>query len=340
MEKFIFLATVKDRLTEMNLSQESINKHVKIFEDCFKGKNADEVDSVIQSAGGIEGILKSIYNLEVAKQKNNTGVISIITEKNTSETDEITEAAKESAENTSSPLKSEASDTPKDDFLAETDVAFSEETNTEKASEQNDNDSPTMEIPKAPNIDQHIREAEEMSETLERIPVVDVNNNEEYSAELSDYDFEMLFEEKLSKTEAVIKNLREKMTDKTYKATLPIAIIATTLIFAFVSALFPVLIATAVLFSVAYICILVAGVCFALVPIGYGIYMCFKSMPIALYELGIGIISSGVTMLLSILLYNYVKRLVPYLIKQLIKLFKFCIKLTKKYFGKQAKEEA
>ena len=321
MEKFIFLATVKDRLTEMNLPQESIDKHVKIFEDCFKGKNAEEIDSVIESAGGIDGIIKSIQNLESAKQKHSAPLTPNPPSAKNNENSEIIESNNTSPE-------------------SEENVATIDEPVTDIEPEQNDNDVPTMEIPKAPNIDKHIREAEEMTETMERIPVSQSNNDEEFSAELSEYDFEMLFEEKLSKLETAIKNIRQKMSNKAYKATLPIAILVGLLVFALVSALFPLLIASAVVFSLVYICILVAGVCFALVPIGYGIFMCFKSMPIALYELSIGIISTGFTMFSSILLYNYVKRLVPFLFKKLIKLFKYCIKLTKRYFGKQVKEEA
>ena len=321
MEKFIFLATVKDKLTEMNLPKESIDKHVKIFEDCFKGKNAEEIDGVIESAGGIDGIIKSIQNLENAKQKNipdfSATSISDKTENDASNIEETTPSINwESISNFTEDVLDEATEDP----------AGSEV--------------PTMEIPKAPNIDKHIREAEEMTETMERIPVSPNNNEEEFSAELSEYDFEMLFEEKLSKIETFLKNLRQNLSIKRYKTTLPLAIIIASLVFILVSALFPLLIASAVIFSAMYICILVAGVCFAIVPIGYGIYMCFKSMPIALYELSIGIISSGITMFSSILLYNYVKRLVPYLFKKLIKLFKFCIKLTKRYFGKQVKEEA
>ncbi len=320
MEKFIFLATIKDKLAEMNLPQESIDKHVKIFDDCFKGKNAEEIDAMLESAGGVEGIIKSIQNLEIVKQKrapkSPEPFIKTKSDGNVENVEGTT---------TSPDLKSK--------------IEVSEEVPTYAEQEQADNELPTMEMPKAPNIDKHIQEAEELSETMERIPVQPVVN-EEFSAEISDYDFELLFQEKLTKIESSIKNLRKKLSSKTYKATLPIALIITALVFVLVSALFPILVVSAAVFSIAYICLLVAGVCFAIVPIGYGIYMCFKSMPIALYELGIGIISSGITMFSCILLYNYVKRLVPYLFKKLIKLFKYCIKLTKRYFGKQVKEEA
>ena len=164
MEKFIFLATVKDRLTEMNLPQESIDKHVKIFEDCFKGKNAEEVDGVIESAGGIDGIIKSIQNLESAKQKKSVNTTPESTSADDSNTNDTTIESEENTANVEEPVSD-----------AET--------------EQNDNEVPTMEIPKAPNIDKHIREAEEMTETMERIPVSQSTSDEEFSAELSEYDW-------------------------------------------------------------------------------------------------------------------------------------------------------
>jgi hypothetical protein len=67
--------------------------------------------------------------------------------------------------------------------------------------------------------------------------------------------------------------------------------------------------------------------------------MCFKTLPIALYELGIGVTVLGITMFFSILLYNYVKRLTPFLFKQLKRLFKYNNKLAKRYFNKPIKEE-
>ncbi|MBR5322855.1 MAG: hypothetical protein IKU48_04860 [Clostridia bacterium] len=320
MEKFIFLATIKDRLAEINLPKESIDKHLNIFEDCFKGKSSDEIDSVIESAGGVDGIIKSIQNLENVKTKKN----------------------QDTSVNASAPVEDIIKDIQNTMSKESPEVAPEslDEVLSDISNDTADNDVPTMEIPKARNIDKHIREAEEMTETMERIPVLQDKQDEEFSAELSEYDFEMLFEERLSKLEILLNNIRKKISPKKYKATMPVAIIIASLAFAVVGALFPLLILSSVAFSIAYICTVVAGVCFAIIPIGYGIYMSFKLLPIALYELSIGIISLGITMLLSILLYNYVKRLVPFLFKKIIELFKFCIKLSKCYFGKQVKEEA
>lgn len=352
MEKFIFLATLKDRLTEMNLPQESINKHTKLFDDCLKGKSAEEIEKIIEGAGGIDGIVASIGNLESAKSKNKKSKTSGTTEAIAPEAknDQPTQVEQPSAMSDGNSAQTPETDNKETvtsvdsetQPAVEPQVEETEGVATEVIAETestDDSELPTMEIPKSPDIDKHILEAEKMTETMERLPA-QPDAEAELIPELSDYDFEKLFEEKLSKPEAALKRLREKISPQKYKATLPLAILAAAMIFLFVSALFPLLIASAVVFGVIYICTLVAGICFALIPIGYGIFMCFKSIPVALYELGIGIISSGVTMFVGILLYNYVKRLVPYLFKKLIKLFKFCVKLTKRYFGKQIKEEA
>lgn len=333
MEKKIFLDTLRDRLTAMELPKKSVEKHVNIFNNCFNGKNDDEINQIIEGAGGIDGIVQSVCDLYKAKQKSNTETvdsyndsktISTTDESEISSSEQLDDIAIVSEENGISPSYSdqETADINQDSIDTPTD------------------NPPTIEMPKAPNIEEHIREAEEMSETLERIPVpTDTEAAEELSAELSDYDFEKLFAEKLTLPEKWVKKLREKMSDKVFYGTLPLSILAFAFIYAVSLVLFPIVLCTAIVCSVVYICLLVAGVCFTIVPVGYGIYMCFKSMPIAMYELSIGAISAGVTMFSCILLYNYVKRLVPFIFKQLIKLFKLCVKISKRYFKKPVKEE-
>lgn len=332
MDKLIFLAAVKDKLTEMNIPEQTVNKHLKIFEECFKGKSAEEINNVIEGAGGIDGIVTSVANLEKAKkQKRSTPPLV--------EPDNIcvTENQECSKKDSKAALPVEAgSDDPP---LSQTNIVIP------AVEASADNPSPidkeqNNKIEKNPELNEHIKNAEQLSDTIERLKVPSAQESEEeYSVELSDYDFEKLFAEKLSKPESWIKKLREKINPKAYKWTIPLAIILDIILFAFVITLFPLVLCSAVLFGVIYLVILVTGVTFAVIPTGYGIYMCFKSLPIASYELSIGIISAGITMIVCILLYNYVKRLVPFLLKQLRKLFMLCVRITKRYFGRIKKEE-
>ncbi len=339
MEKFIFLATVKDRLTELNLPQEAVNKHVKIFENCFKGKSADDIDKIINGAGGIDGIIRSIYNLESAKNNLKPFPAKSIDKTNNSlPTDKVTSSNGNTTYNNESVCVA-----PKKDVDQADENALSLQNNIQSNAErETDQNSTTIEITKSPNIEKHIREAEELSDTLERTIITSNTNSAsdvEFSGELSDYDFKNFFAEKLSVPEEWVKTLRDKLSPKTYKSTLPLAFLADALLFIIVFALFILLLASAVILSVAYIALLVAGLTFSVIAIGYGIYMSFKTLPIGLYEIGIGIISLGITMLTCILLYNYVKRLVPFIFMELKKLFMLCVRLTKRYFGKTVKEE-
>lgn len=343
MEKFEFLTSIKEKLTEMNLPKETVESHIKIFEDCLEGKNNDEIEKLINSAGGIEGIINSIYNLESAKSNITPVENAVVTELSAEDTsDSSAEVSSEAAE--------EASVGTEDDDL-KIFVSPSAEFMNSQAAESgsplefnadDDSNTPTVEIEVVDNIDRHIKEAEEITNTMEAIAISSGSDSPldvEYGDELSDYDFEKLFEEKLSKPEQWAKKLRSKMSDKVFKATLPVFVLVFFVFYLFNIALFPVILISAIACAVAYLCTLIAGICFALVPIGYGVYMCFKSIPIALYELGIGITVLGITMFFSILLYNYVKRLTPFLFKQLKRLFKYNTKLAKRYLTKPVKEE-
>ncbi len=321
MEKFIFLATIRDKLTAMNLPKSSVDKHVGIFEKCLKGKSADEIDKVINSAGGVDGVVKSIYNLEIAKQK----------------------AAKENQEKTEQPKPSEEKVVPTTVIpeVSEEDEPLTLDSFDDEPSNDNVSDEMTIEIQKSPEIEQHILEAEQITSELEKTTINNLvtQNEEDVDLDISEYDFEKLFEEKLTPPEKWVRSLKEKMSSDVYKWTLPVAVLAVILIFGFVIMLYPIVIVTSIFASVAYLGILVAGILTAIVPIGFGLYMCFKNIPVALYELSLGIISAGVTMLSCIILYNYTKRLVPLLFKLLKKLFKLCVKITKYYFTNDKKEE-
>lgn len=299
----------------MNLTDEAADKHVKIFENCLKGKSADEIDKIIESAGGVEGILKSIENLEKAKNKKKTDV----------QTDNINTVSEEPT----SPIEEPQSS----DVVAE---------EPENLTFDDITDDMTQEIEKSPDIDEHIKEAEFITAELEKTTINEVvapAEDEKFELDISEYDFEKFFAEKLTLPEKWIKKLKEKLSPNAYKATLPLAVIIYIAWYAVVLSLFPLLLLSAVACSLAYIAIIVCGIIFALIPIGFGIYMCFKTPTIGMYEIGIGITVCGSTMLTGILLYNYVKRLVPFLFRQLKILFAYTIRITKKYFQFTKKEE-
>lgn len=317
MEKFIFFATLREKLANLNIPDETIEKHVKVFEDCFAGKSVAEIEAVINSAGGIDGIIKSVYNLENAKR-------NIKTEKTSSENTPVKPKTNKNIQKQERVVKN----TPPSPVVEEEINEMTKEINA---------------VSGIDDINKHIQEAEVLTNNLEKTtvtPIVRPNMDDiEFADDISEYDFEVLFAKKLTLPEKWIESLLEKMDEKKYKQTLPLAIFVDALIFIVSALLFPALILSAVFVGLLYIAVLIAGICFAIVPIGYGIFMSFTNVPIGLYELGLGLIVLGVTMLSSILLYNYIKRLVPFLFRKIKELFKLCIKITKRYFAKTVKEE-
>ncbi|MCD8314990.1 MAG: hypothetical protein LUD44_05105 [Firmicutes bacterium] len=73
------------------------------------------------------------------------------------------------------------------------------------------------------------------------------------------------------------------------------------------------------------------GTVLAIVGIVYGITQIFTYAPIGMYEIGLGIMIGGITMLVGVVSYNIAIRLLPFLIKKTVKLLTFtmhkCIEL-------------
>ncbi len=80
------------------------------------------------------------------------------------------------------------------------------------------------------------------------------------------------------------------------------------------------------------------GTVASLIGVIYGVSQLFASVPIGLYEIGIGIVIAGVTMFAGILIYNLAIRLLPFVIKLVYKLFRFVFAKLKVLFDYLRKE--
>ena len=65
------------------------------------------------------------------------------------------------------------------------------------------------------------------------------------------------------------------------------------------------------------------GAAIALIGVIYGISQLFITMPIGLFETGIGVTIIGATIFVGILLYNLAVRFLPFLLRQYIRFMKF-----------------
>ena len=88
------------------------------------------------------------------------------------------------------------------------------------------------------------------------------------------------------------------------------------------------------------IAIVAAGSALALIGIVYGVTQTFSTLPIGLYEIGLGITIGGTAMLSGILIYNFAVRFLPFAIKHTITFLKFVIKKIKYLFYFLKKESA
>ncbi len=88
----------------------------------------------------------------------------------------------------------------------------------------------------------------------------------------------------------------------------------------------------------ALVALVAAGAAVSLIGIIYGVIQLFVSMPVGLYEIGIGIIVAGAVMFLGILIYNFAVRLVPLLMRLWWKLFLYVLEQLKRLFNYLRKE--
>ena len=85
--------------------------------------------------------------------------------------------------------------------------------------------------------------------------------------------------------------------------------------------------------SVALVIVAAVGTALSLIAIVYGVIQLSVAVPIGLYEMGLGIIAGGVTLAASILLYNFVVRLVPFLFRVLFIFYRFLCRQISKLIG-------
>ncbi|MBQ7699636.1 MAG: hypothetical protein IJT49_04760 [Clostridia bacterium] len=100
-------------------------------------------------------------------------------------------------------------------------------------------------------------------------------------------------------------------------------------------ALYAAVIALVVAFSVALVVIAAVGTALSLMAIIFGVIQLVQgaAAPIGIYEIGLGVAAGGITLGVSILLYNFVVRLAPFLFKKMFVLYKFLFRQLTKLLG-------
>ena len=99
--------------------------------------------------------------------------------------------------------------------------------------------------------------------------------------------------------------------------------------------LFAAIIALVIASSVALVAVATVGTVLSLAAIIYGVIQIAQGVaaPIGMYEIGLGIVVGGGTLCLSILLYNFIVRLSPFLFKKMFVLYKFLVRQLSRLLG-------
>ena len=120
--------------------------------------------------------------------------------------------------------------------------------------------------------------------------------------------------------------------------TSPIALSLAAVILAAFAAVFFCLIAAILVTLVSIIAVVAAGAAVSLVGIVYGVTQLFSFVSAGIFEIGLGITIAGVVVLLSVLLYNFAVRFLPWVIKCTASLMKLTFIKLKALFSHIRKE--
>jgi hypothetical protein len=115
-------------------------------------------------------------------------------------------------------------------------------------------------------------------------------------------------------------------------ATLPITLSLLALIAGVFAGIFVGLVGIILLGVLALIGIVGAGSALSLVGIIFGVTQLFSFVPAGIYEIGLGVIIAGAVLFVSVLIYNFIIRFIPWLIKKVAKLLVFVFKKLKDLF--------
>lgn len=114
--------------------------------------------------------------------------------------------------------------------------------------------------------------------------------------------------------------------------TLPITIAVLAVVFGGFAVIFGGLIALIAALVLTMIALVAAGALCSLVGIIYGITQLFSFVPAGIFEIGLGVAVAGAVLLLSILIFNFAIRFLPFVIKKATVFFKFVMKKLKEAF--------
>ncbi len=325
---------IREKLASSGLDEDKVNDSIEKLKKALSDVPENELEQKIEAAGGVDGIASAIIEgygqINAGTEDTPSDTPDIVPEDNTAEPEKEADAPETEDEDKDGVKPDDSLNiiSIDEDLFSDEDAGFEEPEKKEDV--------------KKKNPDKVIEEIENGVEPAPSVTVDDYFNDEDDDIKVKQPKkkpvkkpaSKELTSGKNAKTAPAKKNSKVSVKNMSSRAKttyiigliflIPLLIalvIAVTVIFL---ALYAAIIALVIVFSVALVIIAAAGTALSLMAIIFGVIEITQGRAIpGVFEIGLGIVAGGVTLGVSILLYNYIVRLAPFLFKKMFVLYKF-----------------
>ncbi len=351
MDRQEFYLQLVNKLTELGIEQGIAQKHVRKIDKFFAGLSEEEIEKRIDDLGNADDFAKSMY--EIIQDKSSAAVVKEAQTGNVDDKNDISE-------------NQTSLDFDKNDPSKADEIVFEEydqnrnqnKDNVVLGSEEKVHDIEELDI----SVSRHsaISDLDDIfGKEISRDDIDNeignensygerVSNKAQLSSLYNDRLNDSFTDETLIMDSSAFKKVLSPEQEKRIKnnkilfwtslvLTSPIWIFALLIVASILGCIFFAVGALTLACVVLMVGSAAAGTGTALFGIIYGITQ-LSVRPVGLYEIGLGIMIAGVTMIVGILLYNFIIRIMPIAYKYIIKFSRFVINKIKELFEYIKKE--
>ena len=329
MDRQEFYSELVKKLTELGIEPDTARKHVKKIDKFFAGLSEDEVNKRIADLGNADDFAMSMYEIIKDKRADSKGNALKSDAAPASGTDSgVYERSSEDVSNSAAGFSDDAASSEKAEVV-KSDVVY-DITNLNIPITRR---SATAELDDV--FGKEITERQMASEVI-RTTRADADMSDSFTDETLIMD-SSAFKKILSPEEEKRLKNNKILFWTALVLTSPIWIFALLLVAVLFGCIFFAVGAVTLALVLLMLGTVIAGTGTSLFGIIYGITQ-LSVRPVGLYEIGLGIMIAGATMIIGILLYNFTVRIMPFAYKYVIKFTKFTIGKIKELFKYIRKE--
>jgi len=331
MDKQTFYSELTERLTKLGVGRHYIERHMKQFDSFFEGKSEEEISCEISRLGDLDRV--------AARIKRMTDKIVEQEQSRPSDEPSETEGEAPASETENNDVTGAESSPEQMDMVASSANESAIDASTvEEISEPEpmfDDEDIISFTPIDKEAEGDVEQAPMMMEPQDEIPDEKPRDHGRKRGELAVSDPGRIVKTTLDE-ETVRKNTVKFWLLFVLALPITLAILAVTVaVFAMIFFVIAVLI---IAFVAALVAVTAVGTLVSVFGLIFGVAQMMSSLPIGLYECGLSIIIGSSAMFVGILLYNVAVRLLPFIAKWLLVLFKFIFRKYKELFVYLKKE--